>query len=342
MTKSSTTVIDLRPGEEFENRRKVINLLTKSKEFIWITNYYFRPEHLEIFSEVLKENPNINEIRLLLRAPKSTSDLDVLKTYFKLFQKQFNKTSIKIRFITNKKLKDGIHDRFYYTEGEAWNFIELDSLLRNQRATISLLDPKELEKNRTSDFIKWWDDQGTFSIYDQWDKLVEVVKKREIDLVKKHEMNKENNLLTNKLKKPTSFYIYKTIKGITIKSEDEVPIELNDAINELKNLEPDSELGTSYVGFCNLSTNESLQFLRRGNEEWYAEVPIDDGEDWQGYTYKSYGNWEQIQKTLESFFAEEPFREFLPWKITRFKRWMSEKALEEDEKQQQKNWSNLK
>jgi len=339
---SPISVIDLRPGEEFDNRRKVINLLSKSRDFIWITNYFFQPQHLEIFSAVLKENPNILEIRLLLDAPRSIVDLEDLEKNFKLFQKQYNKTSLQIKFITNRKIKKKMHDRFYYTKDQAWNFIELDTLLRTQRATISLLNPEEIEKNMNLDFLKWWNDKDTFNIFDQWSKLVEVVKKRENNLIKSNEENKKSKLISNDQTSKTTFYIYKTIRGITIESKDTVLIEINDAINELKTLEPGKSDGTSYVGFCNMSTNESLQFLRKSDEEWYAEVPINGGYDWEGYAYKVFATLDEMVKTLESFFAEEPFRELLPWKITRFKYWKSDEQKEEYERKQQEKFSDLK
>jgi len=336
------TVIDLRDGEGFDNRRKVINLLSESNEFIWIANWYFEPKHLEIFSAVLKENPKINEIRLLLNAPSSTDDLEDLKLNFKLFQKQFKKIRIDIKFITNNKLKKSIHDRFYYTKDQAWNFIEFDTLLRGQRATISLLDPKEFEKNSNLDFLKRWNDEKTYDIFSQWEKLLEIVKKREEILKQKSEESKKNASSLMEQNSKTTFYVYKTNKEITIESKERVLIEVDEAIKELKNLEPDPEPGTSYVGFCNMSTNESLQFIRKDEKEWYADVPIHDGPDWEGYAYKVYGTWDEMQKTVEAFFAEKSFRVFLPWKITRLKKWLSDEAIERDEIQREKIFRDLK
>lgn len=335
-----TTVIDLRDGEDFDNRRKVINLLSKSEEFIWIANWNFEAKHLEILSAALKENPNINEMRLLLTAPRSVDDLNDLKINFKLFQKQFNKTLIKIKLITNNKIKKTIHDRFYYTKDQAWNFIELDSLLRGQRATISLLKPDEFDKNINLDFLKRWDDKKTFDIFNHWDELLEAVQKRQEALEKTHERNKKMQSSTNKQK--STFNIYKTIKGVTIESKDSILIEIDEAIKELKTLEPEKSDGTSYIGFGNMSTNESLQFLRKSDEEWYAEVPILVENDWDGYSFKVFATLNEMIKTLESFFKEEPFKELLPWKITRFKYWKSEEHKEENEKKQQEGFSDLR
>jgi hypothetical protein len=340
-----TTIIDLRDGEDFDNRRKVINLLSDSKEFIWIANWHFEAKHLEILSASLKENPNINEMRLLLNAPRSIDDLNDLKTNLKLFQKQFNKTSIKIKLITNNKIKKTIHDRFYYTKDQAWNFIELDSLLRGQRATISLLKPDEFDKNVNLDFLKRWDDEETFDIFNHWDKLLDIVKKRQEELEKKHNKIKNNSKVENKSKNKTMFSIYKNNKGIHIDNDTKPPIELNDAITELRNLDindTNDKENFQYVGFNNRSTNESLQFINNDNKRWYAEIPILVENDWDGYSFKVHATLDEMIKTLESFFKEEPFKELLPWKITRLKYWKSDEQKEENEKKQQEGFSDLR
>jgi len=341
----SITIIELRDGEKPANKQKVLELLSHAEEFIWISNWFFQPKHLAILRDSLKENSTVSEIRLLLDAPRSVNDLKELKKTFESFQKEFNKISIKIKFITRSKIKSSIHDRFYYTKDQAWNFIEFDSLLRGQRATISFLNPKEFEKNINQDFLKRWVNEKTYDLFDQWRELYDEVKIRQENLEKRHQENTTERL--SKGKQNSTFYIYKSIGGITVESKDEILIEVDDAIDELKTLEStiskNWEEGIfSYVGFCNMSTNESLQFLRKSDTEWYAEVPIDDGKDWNGYAYKTFGTLEEMIKTLESFFAEEPFREFLPWKITRFDKWMSDEQKRMDEKKRMKNFSDLK
>ena len=148
-------IIDLRPGENLDNRLKVVELLSQSDEYIWIMNWYFSVQHFAILSEVIKNNISITDIRLLCKLNKSIADLETIKEYLKLFLKQYSGINFTIKLITNKKIANSIHDRFYYTKGQAWNFIEFDSLLRNQRATIVMLPEEDLKKNTELEFEKW-------------------------------------------------------------------------------------------------------------------------------------------------------------------------------------------
>jgi sulfur relay (sulfurtransferase) DsrC/TusE family protein len=138
---------------------------------MWISNWHFQKQHFKILNEVMKENPNLSEIKLLCKIHHDFKILEGLKEYYKLFQKEYPEIKMNIKIITNKKLGKEMHDRFYYTKGQAWNFIELDSVLRNTRADIHLLPKKDLEKNMENDFLKYWNDSETLFMMDGWDKI---------------------------------------------------------------------------------------------------------------------------------------------------------------------------
>ena len=86
---SNPVTIELRPGQDLTNRDKVVTLLSKADDYIWITNWYFRPKHLVILGEAISENKNISEIKILLNIVSSVVDLENLKHYLRLFKKQY-------------------------------------------------------------------------------------------------------------------------------------------------------------------------------------------------------------------------------------------------------------
>ncbi len=159
------THISLHAGENFNNRIKVIDLLSRAKNFIWILNGYFRHNHFDILNEVLKNNKNVSEIKILSIILPTKEDTVRLKTYAGLFKEQFKNISIELKLITDIEVGRTFHNRFYFTQNQAWDFIELDTLLRNQRDNIDLQPDADFENNM-NDFKQYWDHQDTLSIFD--------------------------------------------------------------------------------------------------------------------------------------------------------------------------------
>lgn len=337
-------VLDLWPGQNFDNYDKVVKLLSGSKGHIWFTNYYFASQHFKILSDVMKQDPRFSEIRILLKVPDNVESLEDLREKFRMFRKQYsNKFEIQMRFITDKKTSMEIHDRYLYTQNKVFNFIEMDSLLRNQRATISQL-PNEFFGEYTNSFVKWWNDRKTFDVLKQWNELKETVKKREIS--KQESMQKKIKKDEQALKQTDVIFTYfKTNKGITITAKDNIVIELYDAIKESSNLEVYSRYnGYPYIGFVNNNTKETIQFIRSSDDEWYAESPMINraSNHWEGWSRKAYGTWEQVKTTLELFFNEEPWTTVFDWKVTKFTDWVPKKVLDDEENQRISDWSDLR
>ena len=160
------THISLHPGENLTNRIKVLDLFSRAKDFIWILNVYFRKQHFEILHEVLETNKNVSEVKILTIIPRNKKDLERLKTYADLFKDEFGKNvSIDFKIINDQSIGYDIHDRFYYTKNQAYTFIELDSLLRNQRANIDLQPKEDYEKNVEDDFMQYWRSPTSFSLF---------------------------------------------------------------------------------------------------------------------------------------------------------------------------------
>jgi len=161
------THISLHPGENLTNRIKVMNLFSRAKDFIWILNGYFLKQHFEILHEVLESNKNISEVKILTIVPRKKKDLERLKVYANLFKDEFgDDVSIDFKVINDKTIGSDIHDRFYYTKNQAYTFIELDTLLRNQRANIDLQPEEDFEKNVEDDFMQYWRNSTSFSLFD--------------------------------------------------------------------------------------------------------------------------------------------------------------------------------
>ena len=161
------THISLHPGEPLKNRIKVLNLFSRAKDFIWILNGYFLKQHFEILREVLETNKNVSEVKILTIVPRKKKDLERLKVYADLFKDEFgDDVSIDFKVINDKNVGYDIHDRFYYTKNQAYTFIELDTLLRNQRANIDLQPEEDFEKNVEDDFMQYWRSSTSYSLFD--------------------------------------------------------------------------------------------------------------------------------------------------------------------------------
>ena len=73
-------------------------------------------------------------------------------------------------------------------------------------------------------------------------------------------------------------YYYWDGKRIVDQSQ-QVRIDFLGAVNEMENL--DHTFEKNFIGFQNCSTGEYVQFVRLGNDSWYADVPIKDRGNWE-------------------------------------------------------------
>ena len=220
-------------------------------------------------------------------------------------------------------------------------------MLRNQRATIALLQRGDYEQNK-KDFELLWNDEKSLELIKNYDDLEENVKKRELEKEKRHEESKEKISNENqKLQKKIEFSIYKQNKDHVIEAKEKKLIEIDNALKELENLDiwdgssDYSSENWHYIGFTNLRTNESLQFVHE-TKKWYAEIPILDEDDkWEGYTYKTRGGLEEMKTALKSFFNNDPIKNSpLNWKFTRFN--TGDDSVVELISKDKENWEDLR
>jgi len=103
----------------------------------------------------------------------------------------------------------------------------------------------------------------------------------------------------------------------TINHKDHAQIDFLKAMNEMKNL--DWNYSNNYITFVNNKTKECVQFLRKSEDNWYAEVPINDGMNWDGYAWSCDTNSKPVMDMLRLYFEEVAWFGMLSWKMRRFK-----------------------
>ena len=101
----------------------------------------------------------------------------------------------------------------------------------------------------------------------------------------------------------------------TVKQNQQVKIDFLGAVNEMEHL--DHKFERNFIGFQNCSTGEYVQLVRLGNDSWYADVPIKDRGNWEGYLWAGYGDTKTITDMLKLFFEEVSWFDSIPWKMRR-------------------------
>lgn len=111
------------------------------------------------------------------------------------------------------------------------------------------------------------------------------------------------------------YYIHS--RGKTVESDNHISIDFFQALSEMNALDWNYE--KNYIGFFNNKTNECAQFIRQGEDKWYAEVLIMNGKDWEGYAWCCYSDSKSIFDMMQLFFGEVIWFHSLAWKMRRFK-----------------------
>jgi len=107
------------------------------------------------------------------------------------------------------------------------------------------------------------------------------------------------------------YYMRNTDK--TVQPKDHINIDFFKAMSEMEKL--DWTFLPNYIGFENMRKNEMVQFIRLGRNEWYADIPINSGKNWDGYCWASYSDNKTTSEMLRLFFEEDPWFGMLSWKM---------------------------
>jgi len=101
-----------------------------------------------------------------------------------------------------------------------------------------------------------------------------------------------------------------------VKSKDEIPIDFLKAMYEVENLNWKLD---NHIGFENHKTDDVVQFIRKGKNNWYVDVPIKINSLWNGYFWGSYSDNKTISNMLRLYFEEVDWFDMLRWKMGRVK-----------------------
>jgi len=101
----------------------------------------------------------------------------------------------------------------------------------------------------------------------------------------------------------------------TVKQNQQVKIDFLGAVSEMEKL--DHTFEKNFIGFQNCSTGEYVQLVRLDYDSWYADVPIKDRGNWEGYFWAGYGNTKTITDMLKLFFEEVSWFDSISWKMRR-------------------------
>jgi len=199
---NSDPVISIEPNQGIKNRTKVIKLLSESEDFIYLLVGYWKYTHFEILTEALENNDSVTEIKIMSILPLmkdgslDQKEFEKIEIYGKLFKedmkKRIKKTSVNLKFLTEKKVGGELHARFYFTKNKARNFIDLGILQRNQREDICRVDKNgNFEKKLNDDFYKYWNQSNTIGIFGD-EKLLLQKRLDELEHNRLEQLKKEN------------------------------------------------------------------------------------------------------------------------------------------------------
>lgn len=167
--KNSINHIELLPGEFYSSRKKIIELLTTSEDFMWFFLGYFRHNHFDFLKEVLENNKNIKEIKIitLIQRKNQKNLFELLLENGHMFKKEYSDVDIQIKIINDKDVGLSVHNRYYFTKNKQYDFIDFEIAKMSQRTEIQLLDQNEFENNSERDFKQYWNLETAFDIFNK-------------------------------------------------------------------------------------------------------------------------------------------------------------------------------
>ena len=114
-----------------------------------------------------------------------------------------------------------------------------------------------------------------------------------------------------------TYFKFDKINNVNIKDKF---IDFPKAAIEMRTLSVYAELGSAFIGFTNMRTREILQFLRREDDLWYADIPINSSVNWNKYLWGCTADTKSVLSTLELFFEGASWFDTLPFTMRRSKR----------------------
>jgi hypothetical protein len=101
----------------------------------------------------------------------------------------------------------------------------------------------------------------------------------------------------------------------SVNQNQQVKIDFLGAVSEMEKI--DYTFDRNFIGFQNCSTGEYVQLVLLGYDSWYADVPIKDRNNWEGYLWAGYGSTKSITDMLKLFFEEVSWFDSIQWMMRR-------------------------
>ena len=162
--------VEILPDEYYTSRKKVIELLSQSEDFIWLFQNYFRHNHFDILKEVLENNKSIKEIKIitLIQRKNQKNLFELLLENSEMFKKEYS-LDLQIKILNDKDVGKKLHNRYYFTKDRQYDFIDFDLIKRSQRSEIQLLDQTKFQENSERDFLQYWNLETAFDLFNKND-----------------------------------------------------------------------------------------------------------------------------------------------------------------------------
>ena len=112
-----------------------------------------------------------------------------------------------------------------------------------------------------------------------------------------------------------SITYYKCVDSCSVR---DAPIDFLGAMREMETL-PVATKMDRFIGFVNRRNGENVQFLRRGDDDWYVDVPINGGSSWDGYYWGGTADSKTVAELLRLFFEEMPWFGMVSFTMRRYR-----------------------
>lgn len=111
---------------------------------------------------------------------------------------------------------------------------------------------------------------------------------------------------------------YKKDRHECISPLDEIQIDFVKAVSEMEKL--DWTFEDNRIVFTNKRTNETIMFVKEGEDKWYVEHPVFLDDVWSGYRWISHSDRKTISNLMNMFFEEMPWFGMISWIVRRSKK----------------------
>ena len=111
-----------------------------------------------------------------------------------------------------------------------------------------------------------------------------------------------------------SITYYKCVDDFYVR---DIPVDFIGAMREMESL-PVATGPYRFIGFLNRRNRDNVQFIRMAEDEWYVDVPINGGYEWDGYYWGARTDTKTVSELLRLFFEEMPWFGMVQFTMRRY------------------------